>query len=349
MNLARPLLISTDAELIEECARLSAASGTELHVASHALAERTRWAQAPLVLIDIASAASAEQMPRRSGVIVVTRGSSDSVDPTAWRIAVSIGAEHVACLPDAETWLIERLSTSSDEPARAGRLLACVPATGGAGASTLAAACAVQAASEGRSSLLIDGDRLGGGIDIVLGGEDAVGVRWPELADTRGRLATAAFRQALPSMSGAAVLSWDREGSPEATVDSWSSVLDAGIRGFDLTVVDLSRELGATSAAVISRAHAVVLVVSARVRAAIAATRYLEELTALATDIRVVVRERPHGVRPEAIGEILGVPILGTMPVGTPFTDDGRLPRIPESVLRACTAIGMNERSALAA
>ncbi len=349
MNIARPLLISRDAELIEECARLSAASGMELHVSEDPAAERTRWAQAPLVLIDVESSADADHLPRRSGVILVTRGSGDSVDPTAWRVAVSIGAEHVACLPDAESWLIERLTSCSDEPSRAGRLIACVPATGGAGASTLAAACAVQSAADGRSSLLIDGDRLGGGIDIALGGENAVGVRWPELVDTRGRLATSAFRQALPTMSGAAVLSWDREGSPEATPESWNSVLDAGSRGFDLTVVDLPRDLGTASATVLSRAHAVVLVVSARVRGAIAAARYLEELTALATDIRVVVRERPHGVRPEAIGDILGIPILGSLPVGTPFVDDGQLPRIPESVLRACAEIDLSHRPALAA
>ncbi len=349
MNLARPLLISTDTDLVDDCVRLAAASGTDVHVATQLEAELTRWTQASLVLIDAASASAAEQMPRRSGVIVVTRGSSDTVDPNAWRLAVSIGAEHVACLPDAEKWLIERLNTSSDEPTRAGHLIAFLPATGGAGATTLAAACAVHAASEGHSSLLIDGDRLGGGIDLVLGGEDSIGVRWPELVDTRGRLATSAFRDALPTMSGAAVLSWDREGAPEATSESWSSILDAGIRGFDFTIVDLPRNLDSASTAVLSRAHAVVLVVSARVRGAIAATRYLEELTALAPDIRVVVRERPHGVRPEAIGEILGLPILGTIPVGTPFTDDGQLPRIPDSILRACVEIGASQRPARAA
>ena len=57
----------------------------------------------------------------------------------------------------------------------------------------------------------------------------------------------------------------------------------------------------------------------------------------LSTDIRVIVREKPNGVRPEAIGQILGVPILGSIPVGSPFIDDGRLPRIPEAVVRACT------------
>ncbi len=349
MNVARPLLISTDTELIEDCVRLAAASGSELQVADHPPSERTRWTQAPLVLIDVSSASDAQQMPRRSGVVLVTHGPSESVDPTAWRLAVSIGAEHVACLPDAEAWLIERLSSSSDEPASAGRVIAFLSATGGAGASSLAAACAVHVAAQGSSSLLIDGDRLGGGIDLVLGGEEVVGVRWPELADTRGRLATAAFRLALPTMSGAAVLSWDREGSPAATRESWTSVLDAGIRGFDVTVVDLPRDLGLESAAVLNRAHAVVLVVSARVRGAIAAARYLEELTALATDIRVVVRERPHGVRPEAIGDILGVPILGTMPVSTPFVDDGQLPRIPESLLRACVDCDVSLRPTFAA
>lgn len=336
MNLARPLLVSTDTELIDECSRLASISGTELHVMAHAPADRSRWSSASIVLIDVAEAAASDGLPRRSGVIVVTQGSRDSVDPAAWRAAVSIGAEQVACLPEAEPWLIERLGACTDEPSREGRLLAVMPASGGAGASTLAAACAVEAASRGVSSLLVDGDRLGGGLDLVLGGEEAAGIRWPELVDTRGRLAPGAFRQALPIVRGAAVLSWDREGSPEATADSWNSVLDAGTRGFDLTVVDLSRDLSKTSAAVLSRAHALVLVVNARVRGAVAAARCLEEVSAITGEIRVIVRERPGGVRPDSIGQILGVPILGTIPAGTAFADDGQLPRIPDTVIRAC-------------
>ena len=337
MNLERPLLVSTDTELIDECSRLAAAAGADLHVVSHALGDRARWARASVILIDIPSASGVADLPRRAGVIVVTRGSSESVDPAAWRVAVTIGAEHVACLPDAQTWLIERLGACADEPSREGRLVAFVSATGGAGASTLAAACAVDAAAQGRTSLLVDGDRLGGGIDIVLGGEEVNGVRWPELVDTQGRLSVAAFKQALPIVEGVAVLSWDREGSPDATPQSWNAVLDAAARGFDLTVVDHPRDLASSSVAALSRAHAVVLVVNARVRGAIAAARCLEELTVLSTDIRVIVREKPNGVRPEAIGQILGVPILGSIPVGSPFIDDGRLPRIPEAVVRACT------------
>jgi secretion/DNA translocation related CpaE-like protein len=349
VNLERPLLVSTDTELIDECSRLAAAAGVDLHVISHALGDRARWAHASVILIDMSSASGVADLPRRAGVIVVTRGSGESVDPAAWRVAVTIGAEHVACLPDAQNWLIERLGACVDEPSREGRLVPFVPATGGAGASTLAAACAVEAGAHGRSSVLIDGDRLGGGLDIVLGGEDATGVRWPELVDTQGRLSVAAFKQALPIVEGVAVLSWDREGSPDATSESWNAVLDVASRGFDLTIVDLPRDLASTSRAALSRAHAVVLVVNARVRGAIAAARYLEELTAITTDIRVIVREKPNGVRPEAIGQILGVPILGSIPVGSPLVDDGRLPRIPESVLRACTEPDAALRSTFAA
>jgi secretion/DNA translocation related CpaE-like protein len=349
MNHARPLLISADTELIDECARLAVAAGAELQVSAQTLVDRSRWAQASVVLVDIPSAADAAALPRRGGVIVVTRGSSDAVDPNAWRLAVAIGAEHVACLPDAQQWLVERLSESADEPTRQGRLIAVMSATGGAGASTLAASCVVHAVGPGLSSALIDGDRLGGGLDIVLGGEEAIGIRWPELVDTRGRLATAAFQQALPTMGGAAVLSWDREGSPDATVDSWNAVLDAALRGFDLTVVDLPRDFCASTVSVLSRTDSAVLVVSARVRGAIAASRCLEELTALTTDIRVIVRERSGGVRPEAIGQILGLPILGAIPVGAPFIDDGQLPRIPEAVVRACLEPGSRTPTSRAA
>lgn len=345
MNIARPLLVSGDPELIDDCSRLAVVTGAELHVLSQSRVDRMHWTQAPLVLVGIDCADGIEALPRRSGVIVVMRGSGESVDPQAWKFAVAIGAEQVACLPDARSWLIERLGAGAEEPPRAGHLLAVMPATGGAGASTLAAACAAHASTPAAPAALIDGDRLGGGIDIVLGGEETPGVRWPELADTRGRLAPASLRQALPIMCGTSVLSWDREGSPEPTAEAWRAVLDSAVRGFDLTVIDLPRTEGELAVSILGRADALVLVVSARVRAVIAAVRRLEELAPVVPDIRIVVRERQGGVRVDTIARTLGVPVLGSIPAQTSVSDDGRLPRIPAAVLDACIALGRDSHS----
>src|SRR5690606_39629001 len=81
---------------------------------------------------------------------------------------------------------------------------------GGAGASVLAAGLAVTAAQAGHRVLLVDGDPLGGGLDLVPGWEDDDGVRWPELSDTSGRLAAGALIGALPRRGEPALLSFDR-------------------------------------------------------------------------------------------------------------------------------------------
>ena len=65
-------------------------------------------------------------------------------------------------------------------------MVAVVGGRGGAGATTLACALAVTAARAGRRVLLVDGDPLGGGIDLVFGGEGDRGLRWPDLEAARG-------------------------------------------------------------------------------------------------------------------------------------------------------------------
>ena len=58
--------------------------------------------------------------------------------------------------------------------------------------------------------LLVDGDPLGGGIDLVLGGESDRGLRWSDLLGAAGRVPAAALAEALPRAGGLSYLSWDR-------------------------------------------------------------------------------------------------------------------------------------------
>ena len=94
---------------------------------------------------------------------------------------MSAGAQHVISLPEGESWLVGALSDAAEGYRRKGSVLAVVGGRGGAGASVLAAAVAVRAAADGDPVLLVDCDPLGGGLDLVLGAEDAAGPRWPEL------------------------------------------------------------------------------------------------------------------------------------------------------------------------
>ena len=119
------------------------------------------------------------------------------------------------------------------------RVIAVTSGKGGVGKTHVSANLAVLAAKAGRRVLLIDADALGGGLDILLGIEDVPGVRWPELADTRGRLGAQSLEQALPSYRGLSVLSWGRSGPISVSAESTAAVLDAAIRGFDLVIIDV--------------------------------------------------------------------------------------------------------------
>ena len=91
---------------------------------------------------------------------------------------------------------------------RMGNVIAFVPATGGTGSTTLAAAVAVRAAAAGRSSIIVDLDRLAGRLDVVLGVEDEDGWRWPDLAGVSGVVDGRQLLRQLPAARGAAALSF---------------------------------------------------------------------------------------------------------------------------------------------
>ena len=160
-----------------------------------------------------------------------------------WQRALDVGAEHVAVLPEAEPWLMSRLADSLGAGGPRGVVVGVVGGRGGAGASTLAAALAVVAMSRGTQTLLLDADPFGGGVDLMFGGEHAAGLRWPDIADARGRLAGDELLEAVPCLGDLAVLSWDRGDPIEVRPAAMSSVLAAARRVCGLVVVDLPRRL----------------------------------------------------------------------------------------------------------
>ena len=150
---ARPLLVSNDAELIDDVLRLAAANGVDVHLSTDAEGARSRWQLAPLVLIggDVAASVAGAAMSRRRDVVVISR----SPTPEDWQRAVLLGAEHVVSLPEGERWLIDRLADSGEGVSRDARLVAVVGCGGGAGASTFAATLALAAASRSSSTVTV--------------------------------------------------------------------------------------------------------------------------------------------------------------------------------------------------
>jgi secretion/DNA translocation related CpaE-like protein len=347
MNTARPLLVSNDVDLIDEVLRLAAANGVEVHLAADAEGARSRWQLAPLVVVgaDVVSAVAAARMSRRRDVVIVT------AEPTSsdWQQAVTLGAEHVISLPAAERWLIDRLAECAEGPTRDGRLVSVIGAGGGAGASTFAAALALAAASRSLRVLLIDADPLGGGLDVLLGIEEVAGIRWPDLVETRGRLASQSLAAALPQAAGVAVLSWGREGPGLIAAEAMSAVLDAGIRGHDLVVVDLPRQIDPVTELVLSRSDETALVTVNRVRATAAAARIAAVLEGRCACLGLVLRTDAKGVLDEAVLAALDIPLIARIP-GTPAlaarADDGEPPSLRDAYGRACltalTALARN-------
>jgi secretion/DNA translocation related CpaE-like protein len=269
-----------------------------------------RTDETPLVLVgdDQAGAVIRAALPRRRTTIMVGR---DLDDAGIWQRAVSVGAEHVVFLPEAERWLVDRLADAA-QAGDAALVVCVVGGRGGAGATTLAAALAFAGLRSELRTVLVDADPLGGGIDLVLGGEDVPGLRWPDLAGARGRVAPAALRASLPVVDALTVLSWDRGDVLDIPGAAMESVLAAAVRGAQLVVVDLPRRPDPAGEVALAMADRVFLVVPAEVRAVASAGRVAAAVGLLTPDLRVVVRgPAPSDLEAEVVAESLGLPLSG--------------------------------------
>ncbi|MEV6489792.1 septum site-determining protein Ssd, partial [Actinoplanes sp. NPDC051633] len=265
-----PLVLTADPDLLDDLLRLAAAGGTDVDVAPDPAAARPRYGAAPLVVIgaDQVDACARAGLPRRERVIIV---GPDEVSDRDWRAAQRLGAEHVAVLPDAEAWVVDRFAESPRRMPRA-RVLAVTGGRGGAGASILAAGLAVTSVSSGRRTLLVDADPLGGGLDLLLGWEAVDGLRWPALARTGGQVDPPALLGALPSRGDLVLLSFDRAGG-SVPLEAMEATLDAARRGRDVVVIDVPRRLDDAAVLALQAAHRVLIVVPAELRAVAAAKR----------------------------------------------------------------------------
>lgn len=335
MATLRPVIVTSDADLMEDLLRLAAAAGVEVQVAHDAEAARRQWRSAPLIVLDLENARTmAGQVARRDGVLIVSREGS----PDAWRVAVEVGAEHVVHLPDAERWFIARLADGGEGPSRDGRLLCITGSVGGAGVSTLATTLALLAATRHRV-LLVDADIGGGGLDLLLGAENAGGARWPDLMQARGRINAGALASALPCVDGVFLLSSAREGQGVIDEGVLAAVLDAGARGFDLVVID-SPVRSCHLPFLMSRADRALLLVHNHTRAIMAARQVLA--SSRDRDVDVVIRSDSDGLSQSAVTAALDHGVLAAIPSQRSLSsraDDGQLPLARDGYTRACTGL----------
>lgn len=336
-----PLIVTEDAHLLDDLLRLCAAAGAMPEVHHGPPAARGSWERAPVVLVGDDAAARCRGTVRRRGVMLVGR---DQGDPDIWRRAVEIGAEYVLRLPDAESWLVDQIANAAEGVGRPALTVGVMGGRGGSGASTLACALAVTAAGSGRRTMLIDGDPLGGGIDILLGAEETEGMRWPDFARSKGRVGGGALEESLPALHGLRVLSWGRDGEVSVPPQAMQAVLAAARRLGGIVVVDLPRKVDDSVAEALTQMDAGLLVVPGELRAVAAAKRVASAVGMVLPDLRVVARG-PYavGLDEHWVAQALGLPLVGDLPVepglqaaqsgGEPPGSDPRGP-----LARFCTA-----------
>ncbi|MGY1685546.1 septum site-determining protein Ssd [Geodermatophilus sp. SYSU D00867] len=317
---SRPLVVCADEDLLDDVLRVLAAAGTEPEVATGGTALRRAHRDAALVLLgaDVLDSPAVRALPRRPGVVVVA---PSALPAPAWAAAVERGAERVAVLPDDEAWLAARAGEAGRSPVARGWLAVVGGSCGGAGASTLATALAVAAARR-EGVLLVDADPWGGGLDLLLGAEDAEGLRWPELTGVRGRVDGDALLAALPTAAGVHVLAAARDDPAPVPAEALAAVVDAARdRGLPV-VVDLPRTAAPDPAAeaVLAEADLALLVVPARLRAASAARALVAGAPWSAA--RLVVRTVPGGLSAAEVAAVAGRPVLAEL-----GHDRGALPR----------------------
>ncbi|MFD4181266.1 septum site-determining protein Ssd [Rhodococcus sp. NPDC058514] len=315
-NVHPVLAVLEDAELSLSVRRAAAA-------ADRAVDERVLpiprqvWDGAASIALDPAAArgCAADALPRRSAVHVVCSGPPGLPE---WQAAAAIGAESVLVLPADEPALVESLAQRRDRTSAGGSVIAVVGGSGGAGASTLAAAIALTGPVRraGSRALLVDADPHGGGLDLLLGVEGRPGLRWPSVVVEGGRVSATALHDALPDAgAGVAVLACGRGGdSGQPSAAAMRAMIESGCGAGDLVVCDVGRGLGDLAGAVLDLADLVAIVVPAQVRSAAAAESVVASVRTRNPNIGVVVRgPAPGGLRGRDIAELLGLPVLAAM------------------------------------
>ena len=296
-------LITDLGAITEECARVAESIGISLTVLPP---DSGGWQSASLILLgeDVREAPATD---RADTILVVL---DDDEPSSTWAKAAHLGVDQLAVLPAAAEWLSGRMIAAVEPPGAPGTTVGVVAGCGGAGASVLACALARRAGA-GHSTVLVDADPLGGGLDLVLGAEAVPGPRWTDLSASRGQLRPSALADALPRHDGLALLSWGRDDTVDLDPDVFDDFLAAAGQAFDLVIVDLPRHAPPQWT---RRCHHVLLVSPARVRSAVASSQVAKRLSQAHPDVRLVVRETgPGGLDAELLADSIGLSLAGSI------------------------------------
>ena len=193
-------------------------------------------------------------------------------------------------------------------------IIGVVGGSGGVGASVLTAAIAVRAAQAGLHPVCLDGDRLGGGLDVTLGVEQEAGVRWPDLAGARGRIDGGELLRRLPSVDDVSVLSFDRARDVQLGAGTIEEVLRALSTAVDLVVVDLPRPDHEVFAALVPAVDAIVLLAGSGICDLAGASAIAEHLIRACPDVWLCLRTSGRGSHfADTVAGALDLPLLAVI------------------------------------
>jgi len=190
-------------------------------------------------------------------------------------------------------------------------IIGVVGGSGGVGASVLAAAIAVRAAQAGLRPVCLDGDRLGGGLDVTLGVEQDRGVRWPDLAGARGCIDGPELLRRLPSVDGVHVLSFDRARDVPLAAAVVQEVLRALMEVADVVVVDLPRPDHEIFAALAPSVDAIALLAGSGIRDLAGASAIAGRLIEACPQVWLCLRTSGKGTHfADTVAAALDLPLL---------------------------------------
>lgn len=185
-------------------------------------------------------------------------------------------------------------------------------ASGGVGASALAAALAVRAVQAGVEVVAVDLRPLGGGLDVTFGAEQEAGVRWADLFALSGAADASALVSRLPRAEGVPVLSFGRADPSVPEVDVVVQIVAALAGSRRLVVVDAAAET-AFAPAVLTLATLVVVVAGTELRQLAALSAIGRWLDGRCADVVVCLRGDRVGELGPLVEASTGLSVIGVL------------------------------------
>lgn len=328
------LIACTDPVLVPEAAHAAAATRREvIHVTDPR--DLSRYApDATAVIVDSSTAAHIAATGRQSRIYYA----APEPGPIDYEAALRSRAEQAFILPAESTQLLQALARDTEHKQKHAALrIGVVGASGGVGASTLAAAIARCASAQHGTALLIDAISYSGGLDLLMGLESAPGARWPDVSLGTGVIDAHDLISALPNTSdGITVLSAARstvETPFRLEPDAVERMVTAAGQGFDVIVVD------SPATGIPHTLDLAVVVCAAEVRSSAAATEICAELKSRGASFTVALRHRGwSGLSARDIEKITGSDVAAEIPHLKALTKTTEVAGLPVSLPKKLAA-----------